>query len=96
MKIRSNFMASSVGKTVPSYRMALESKVDRCQGFARSLRVEDGDAFEALTDACKSYASAGSNATIPIIFEPMAISIMLHLQTQTIKLEKEHHDLKQQ
>jgi hypothetical protein len=39
-------------------------------------------------DACRSYASAGSNATRPVLFESMVFSILLAQQKQIIGLEK--------
>ena len=48
-----------MGKTVPSYRMALETEIARWRGFSKALRVEEREAFEAVMDACRSYASAG-------------------------------------
>jgi hypothetical protein len=78
-----------VGKTVESYRMALEDEIRRWNGFAKALRTEDREAFEALMDACRSFASAGSNATQPILFEPMVISILLSQQRKLNTLEKE-------
>jgi hypothetical protein len=95
-EIRLSGGLASMGKTVPSYRMALESEIARWQGFARALRVDEREAFEAIMDSCRSYASAGSNATNPVLFEPMAISIMLHLQMRVTKLEKELNELKHQ
>jgi hypothetical protein len=84
-----------MGKTVPSYRMALEDEIERWKGFAKALRIEDKEAFDALMDACRNLASAGSNATQPIIFEPMVMSILLSLQKKTMMLEKELSALKQ-
>jgi hypothetical protein len=85
-----------MGKTVESYRMALEDEIRRWNGFARALRSEDREAFEALMDACRSFASAGSNATQPIIFEPMVISILLNQQKKLHRLEKALDAIKQQ
>ena len=85
-----------MGKTVESYRMALDDEIHRWNGFAKALRAEERDAFENLMDACRSYASAGSNATNPVLFEPMAISIMLNQQMQLKKLQKEIDAIKQQ
>ena len=82
-----------MGKTVESYRMALESEINRWSGFARALRSEEREGFGVLMDACRSYASAGSNATNPILFEPMALSIMLHQQIQLQRLEKRLNDV---
>jgi hypothetical protein len=85
-----------MGKTVESYRMALEDEIRRWDGFAKALRTEDKEAFEELMDACRSFASAGSNATQPVLFEPMVMSILLSQQKKLAKLEKELDAIKQQ
>jgi hypothetical protein len=84
-----------MGKTVESYRIALEDEIRRWNGFAKALRSVDSDAFEELMDACRSFASAGSNATQPVLFEPMVMSILLFQQEKLKKLEKELNALKQ-
>jgi hypothetical protein len=77
-----------MGKTVETYRMALEEEISRWNGFARALRIEDRQAFDTLMDACRNYASAGSNATQPILFEPMVLSILLSQQKTILRLQK--------
>ena len=77
-----------MGKTVESYRMAIEDEIRRWNGFAKALRTEDREAFEALMDACRNYASAGSNATQPVLFEPMVLSILVSQQKQISRLQK--------
>jgi len=84
-----------MGKTVESYRMALEDEIRRWDGFAKALRGEDRTAFEELMDACRVSASAGSNATQPVIFEPMIMSILLFQQKKLSKLEKELNAIRQ-
>jgi hypothetical protein len=84
-----------MGKTVESYRMAIEDEIHGWNGFAKVLRTEDREAFESLMDACRSYASAGSNATKPILFEPMVISILVAQQKKIIRLEKALDAIKQ-
>jgi len=85
-----------MGKTVESYRMALEDEIRRWNGFAKALRSIDKEAFEELMDASRSFASAGSNATQPIIFEPMIMSMLLFQQEKLKKLEKALDAIKQQ
>lgn len=85
-----------MGKTVESYRMALEDEIRRWNGFSKALRTEDLEAFEALMDACRLFASAGSNATQPILFEPMVMSILLYQQKKLHRLEKALDAIKQQ
>jgi hypothetical protein len=63
-----------MGKTVESYRMALESEINRWSGFARAL--------------CKPDREAG-NACNPILFEPMVMSILLAQQARTKQLKKD-------
>jgi hypothetical protein len=84
-----------VGRTVESYRMALEDEIRRWSGFAKALRTEDREAFEALMDGCRLFASAGSNATQPILFEPMVLSILLFQQKKLHRLEKALDELRQ-
>ena len=69
--------------------MAIEDEIQRWKGFANALRSGDKEAFEALMDACRGYASAGGNAVQPVLFEPMTMSMLLSLQTQVQKLQKE-------
>ena len=78
-----------MGKTVESYRMALDRELQRWSGFARALRKEDRKVFDQLMDICRNYASAASNAARPILFEPMVMSILLHQQKILNRLEKE-------
>jgi len=82
-----------MGKTVPSFRMALESEINRWSGFAYALRKPDREAFDELMDMCRTYASESSCATNPIVFEPMIISILLAQQKRINHLEKELHAL---
>jgi hypothetical protein len=42
-----------MGKTVESYRIALEQEISWWNGFARALRKEDREAFEELMDMCR-------------------------------------------
>lgn len=84
-----------MGRTVESYRMAIEDEIRRWKGFAKALRAEDREAFEALKDACRLHASAGSNTTQPILFEPMVMSILLFQQKKIHRLEKALDALKQ-
>jgi len=85
-----------MGKTVPSYRLALDKELQRWSGFARALRKEDRTAFEQMMDACRNYASAGSNATCPVMFEPTVMSILLYQQKTLNKLEKDIDAIRKQ
>lgn len=83
-----------MGRTVESYRTAIEEEIQRWKGFANALRRDDREAFETMIDACRGYASAGGNAAQPILFEPMVMSILLSQQKQLQKQQKELNALK--
>jgi hypothetical protein len=69
--------------------MAVEWEIDKWKGFRNSLASEEErEAFDELTDMCRKYASESSCATNPIIFEPMALSILLSQQQKIRSLEK--------
>lgn len=84
-----------MGKTVESYRIALDIELQSWSEFAKALRTDDREAFEQITDACRNYASAGRNVTQPEIFEPMVMSILLEQQRRIMRLEKERNASKQ-
>jgi hypothetical protein len=69
-------------------------EITKWKGFHRALPKEDREAFEALMDACRGYASAGGNATQPVLFEPMMMSIALSQQVELMRLRKELNELK--
>jgi NADH:ubiquinone oxidoreductase subunit C len=77
-----------LGKTVPSYRVALEYERQRWNRFARALRQDEREVFNQLMDICKKYASAASNATRPVLFEAMAMTILLDQQKKINQLDK--------
>ena len=64
-----------VGKTVESYRMALEGEISRWNGFVRALRKDDREAFEEMIDLGRGFASEAGNATY--------LSLHFHLSPST-------------
>ncbi len=77
-----------MGKTVPSYRWALECEIDRWRGFRNALPSDkDREAFDELMDYARNNAMAGGNACNPILFEPMVMSIALAQMKKLIELE---------
>ena len=80
-----------MGKTVPSYRQALEHEIERWKGFRKGLRGKYAEAFDHMMNACRMFASAGSMATRPILLEAMFMSILLQ-QEKTLAEIKERID----
>lgn len=69
-----------MGRTIPSYRMILESEIKKWEGFLKALRIDDKAAFEELMNECRRYASAAGAATRPIVTEAMFMAILLSHQ----------------
>jgi len=77
-----------MGRTVPSYRQALEGEIERWKSFRRALRKEDAEAFDRMMDACRLFASAGSMSTRPILLEAMFMSILIHQEKSLTEMRE--------
>ncbi len=77
-----------MGKTVPSYRQALESEIEKWKGFRKALRAKDAEAFDKMMNACRNFASAGSMATRPVLLEAMLMSILLHQEKTLTEIQE--------
>ncbi len=78
-----------MGKTVPSYRIALEMEISRWRRFRKTLPEADREAFDELMDMCRSFGMASGNACNPVLFEAMTMSIMLAQENKLRELEYE-------
>jgi hypothetical protein len=78
-----------MGKTVESFRIALEGEINRWSGFAKALRKPDKEAFDELMDICRTYASECACVISLTEFEPMVMSILLFQRKRLMKLENE-------
>ena len=77
-----------MGRTVPSYRQALETEITRWEGFRKALRGEELDVFDRMMNSCRLYASAGSMATRPILAEAMFMSVLLSQQKELTEIRE--------
>ena len=77
-----------MGKTVLSYRQALESEIEKWKGFRKALRAKDAEAFDRMMNACRNFASAGSMATRPVLLEVMLMSILLHQEKAIMEIKE--------
>ena len=75
-----------MGRTVPSYRQALEREISRWKGLHKALRGKDADAFKKIMNACRIHASAGGMATRPVLMESMFMSILLNQQKEIMEI----------
>jgi hypothetical protein len=77
-----------MGRTVVSYRQALEGEIAKWEGFRKALRAHDAEAFEKMMNACRIYASAGSMATRPVLFEAIVMSILLDQERMIMEIKE--------
>ena len=85
-----------MGRTVPSYRQALEAEIERWRGFRKGLRKKDAEAFDRMMNACRLFASAGSMATRPVLLEAMFMSILLHQEKAITEIREKLDKLEKQ
>ncbi len=85
-----------MGRTVPSYRQAIEAEIARWQGFRKALRGRDLEAFDRMMNACRIYASAGGMATRPVLAEAMFMSILLSQQKAIMEIRESLERLEKQ
>lgn len=85
-----------MGRTVPSYRQALETEISRWEGFRKALRGKDLEAFDKMMNACRVHASAGGSATRPILTEAIFMSILLNQQKELMEIKESLERLEKQ
>ncbi len=66
-----------MGRTIPSYRMAIEQEISNVwMRFAKMLRREDRPLFEDLINKIRSYASEAGAVASPSVVEGMFLSAL--------------------
>jgi len=78
-----------MGRTVPSYRIAVEMERDKWKIFRQSLDKKDKKLFDQMFSYSKLFNSAGSNACRPILIHPILMSILLEHYRQLDSIQKQ-------
>jgi len=76
-----------MGRTIPTYRLHLESILNDWMDYRRALREKDRDAFDRLLNKARQHASAASYAAH---IDPTVLAILSIL----LETEKEIEDAK--
>jgi len=85
-----------LGRTVPSFRQALDSEIARWEGFRKALRGGDVEAFDKMMNACRAYASAGGMATRTVLSEAMFMCILLNQQKELMEIKENLEQLRKE
>ncbi len=84
---------NDMGRTVPSFRPALEHEIESWKDYKRALRPEDREIFNKLMNFARIHADAGSMAARPILSEILFISFAIEQEKKIYKLEKRIEEL---
>ena len=77
-----------LGKTVPSFRMMLESEIAGRKEFVKALpNNSDKEAFEEIMNYCQSNTMAAGAAVRPIVSEAKFMSILLAQEKELRKIK---------
>ena len=78
-----------MGRTVPTYRLALERMAQQWNDFKRALRKDDREAFESLVNRARMHASAATYAISLDPSESAFLSMLLEHEKDLIRLKRE-------
>jgi hypothetical protein len=82
-----------MGRTVPSFRPALEMEIESWKAFRRALSPEERKTFDQIMDYARIHADAGSMAARPVLSEILFISFALEQEKRIEELEKRIREL---
>ncbi len=75
-----------MGRTVPTYRMTLESVFQSWADYRRALPKDDREAFDAMTNRARMHASASTYAAFADPVEGALLSILLEQEKELRRL----------
>jgi len=78
-----------LGRTVATYRLALESMAQQWNDFRRALRSGDREAFDALMNRARMHASAATYAISLDPTESALLSMLLEHEKEILAMRKE-------
>jgi hypothetical protein len=78
-----------MGRTVPTYRLALERMAKQWNDFKRALRKDDREAFESLVNRARMHASAATYAIDLDPAESAFLSMLLEHEKELMRLKGE-------
>jgi dihydroxyacetone kinase-like predicted kinase len=76
-----------MGRTVPTYRMTLESIVQSWADFRRALPKDDREAFDQMVNRARLHASASTYAAFSDPVEGALLSILLEQEKEIRRLK---------
>ena len=84
-----------IGRTVPSFRPALEHEIESWKDFKRALRPEEQEIFDKLMNFARIHADAGSLGARPLLSEILFISFAIEQEKRIAMLERKVAELEE-
>jgi hypothetical protein len=84
-----------MGRTVPSFRPALEHEIESWNNFKRALRPEEQKIFNKLMNYARIHADAGSMSARPMLSEILFISFAVEQEKRIKMLEEKLKELEE-
>lgn len=84
-----------MGRTVPSFRPALEHEIESWKNFKRALRPEEQKIFNKLMNYARIHADAGSMSARPMLSEVLFISFAVEQEKRIEMLEEKINELEE-
>lgn len=80
---------SSMGRTMPSFRLALMEEEQEWKPFRNALDKQDRKEFDSMFADVRLYISACSYATRPVRVQPVFMALVFHHYKQLAKMAKQ-------
>jgi len=77
-----------MGRTVPTYRLHLETMLDRWTDYRRALREKDRELFDRMVEKARIHSSAASFCAHLDPVELAMLSILLEMQREIEDLKE--------
>ena len=89
------YLVFNMGRTVPSFRPALEHEIESWKNFKRALRAEEQKIFNKLMNYARIHADAGSMSARPMLSEVLFLSFAVEQEKKIEMLEKKVKELEE-
>ena len=85
-----------MGRTIPSFRIALDTEKADWKSFRNALDKSERKEFDDMFDIAQLYISACSNSVLLVPLHPIIMSILFHHYKELIQLRSEVEQVKEE
>ena len=89
------YLVFNMGRTVPSFRPALEHEIKSWKDFKRALRPEEQRIFNKLMNYARIHSDSGSLCARPMLSEVLFLSFAVEQEKKLEMLEKKVNELEE-